>query len=270
MLNHNYKNKVAVITGGGGTLGGAMAKGLALEGIKVVLIGRTLSSLQIKSEDINNLGGEAIAMAADVLDLEKLKDVKKAILNKWGRIDILVNAAGGNLKGATIMPEDNFFDINTNDFNSVTDLNLNGTLLPTIAFGSEIVKQKNGNIINISSITAQHVLTRVVGYSAAKAAIENFTKWLAIEMAQKHSNNTRVNAIAPGFFIGNQNKSLLLNNDGSLTERGKTIVKNTPMKRFGEPEELVSTLLWLCSDSSSFVNGIVVPVDGGFSAFSGV
>lgn len=270
MLQHNYNNKVAVITGGGGVLGSEMAKGLAQEGIKVVLIGRTNSSLQIKVDEINSSGGQAIGLIADVLDKEQLKSAKNSILQKWGKIDILVNAAGGNIKGAIIMPDESFFNMNIDDFDAVSKLNINGTLLPTLVFGEEIAKQNNGNIINISSIAAQQVLTRVVGYSASKAAIENFTKWLAVEMAHKISNNLRVNAIAPGFFIGNQNKSLLLNEDSSLTERGKTIITNTPMKRFGEPEELVSTLLWLCSDASSFVNGIVVHVDGGFSAYSGV
>jgi NAD(P)-dependent dehydrogenase (short-subunit alcohol dehydrogenase family) len=160
--------------------------------------------------------------------------------------------------------------MNINDFDAVTDLNLKGTLIPTLVFGKEIAKQPKGSIVNISSIAAQRILTRVVGYSAAKAAVENLTKWLAVEMAMKLSSNLRVNAIAPGFFIGKQNKALLLKDDDSLTERGKAIIANTPMKRFGEPDELVSTVLWLCSDASSFVNGIVVPVDGGFNAFSGV
>lgn len=270
MLQHNYNNKVAVITGGGGVLGSEMAKGLAQEGIKVVLIGRTNSSLQIKVDEINSSGGQAISLIADVLDKEQLKSAKNSILKKWGKIDILVNAAGGNIKGAVIMPDESFFNMNIDDFDAVSKLNINGTLLPTLVFGEEIAKQINGNIINISSIAAHQVLTKIVGYSASKAAIENFTKWLAVEMAHKIPNNLRVNAISPGFFIGNQNKSLLLNEDNSLTERGKTIIANTPMKRFGEPEELVSTLLWLCSDASSFVNGIVVHVDGGFSAFSGV
>lgn len=270
MINHNFKDKVAVITGGAGALGGAMAKGLALEGVRVAILGRTFSSVQIKVDEINALGAQAIGLVTDVLDQKKLEVTRDQILQKWGRIDILINAAGGNIKGATIMPDESFFDMNIDEFDKVTNLNFKGTILPTMVFGKEISKQPTGSIINISSIAAQQSLTRVVGYAASKAAIENFTKWLAVEMAQKQSKNTRVNAIAPGFFIGKQNRAMLLNEDGSYTERGKSIITNTPMKRFGEAEELISTVLWLCSDASSFVTGIVVNVDGGFSAFSGV
>lgn len=270
MHKHNYKDKVAIITGGSGVLGSAMAKGLALEGIKVAILGRTATTIQIIVDEINELGGQAIGLVADVLDHKKLESARKKVVQKWGSIDILVNAAGGNIRGAIIMPEDDFFDMNMDDFDAVTNLNLKGTLLPTLVFGKEMARQQKGSIVNISSIAAQQALTRVVGYSASKAAIENFTKWLAVEMAQKQSAKIRVNAIAPGFFIGEQNRNLLLNSDDSLTERGKTIIANTPMKRFGEAEELLSTLLFLCSDASSFVTGIVVPVDGGFGAFSGV
>jgi NAD(P)-dependent dehydrogenase (short-subunit alcohol dehydrogenase family) len=270
MLKNNYKDKVAIITGGSGALGFAMAKGLALEGVKVALLGRTENTVQSKADEINAMGGQAMALIGDVLDYQVMEIAKNKVLERWGKIDVLINAAGGNIKGATIQPEDSFFDMDIDDFDSVTNLNLKGTLVPTLVFGKEIAKQAHGNIINISSIAAQQVLTRFDGYSASKAAVENFTKWLAVEMAQKLSTNLRVNAIAPGFFLGQQNKSLLLNEDGSLTERGKTIIANTPMKRFGKAEELVSTVLWLTSDASSFVTGIVVHVDGGFSAFSGV
>jgi len=270
MLQNNYTGKVAVITGGSGVLGFAIAKGLAFEGIKVAILGRTEETVQAKVDEIAALGGEAIGLKANILDLKELEEAKLKVIDKWGKIDILLNAAGGNIKGATIMPEDSFFNMDINELDEVTNLNLKGTILPTLVFGKEIAKQAKGSIINISSIAAQQILTRVVGYSASKAAVENFTKWLAVELAQKLSTHIRVNAIAPGFFIGKQNQDLLLNTDGSLTERGKTIIANTPMKRFGEPEELVSTALWLCSDASSFVNGIVVHVDGGFSAFSGV
>ncbi len=269
-MTTNLKNKIAIITGGAGALGGAMAKGLALEGVKVAILGRTKSSVKTKVEEIKAIGGEAIGLIADVLNRNELEIARQEVIKKWGSIDILVNAAGGNMKGATIMPEDSFFDMNMDDFDAVTKLNLQGTVLPTMVFGEQMAKQKKGSIINISSMAAQQALTRVVGYSTSKASIDIFTKWLAVEMAQKHSEKIRVNAIAPGFFIGEQNRRLLLNEDSSLTERGKTIVANTPMKRFGNAEELLSTLLWLCDDNSSFVTGIVVPVDGGFSAFSGV
>ncbi len=266
----NLKNKVAIITGGAGALGGAMALGLAKQEVKVAILGRTEKTIQTKVDKIKAVGGDAIGIVADVLNREQLETARQEILQQWGKIDILVNAAGGNMKGATIMPEDSFFDMNLDDFDAVTKLNLKGTVLPTIVFGKQMAKQGEGNVINISSMAAQQALTRVVGYSTSKASIDIFTKWLAVEMAQKHSEKIRVNAIAPGFFIGEQNRRLLLNEDGSLTARGNTIVNNTPMKRFGKAEELLSTLYWLCDDNSSFITGIVVPVDGGFSAFSGV
>ena len=172
--------------------------------------------------------------------------------------------------GATVMPHQSIFDISVDQFRKVSDLNLLGTVIPSIAFAKPMVEQGKGCIVNISSMAAQLPLTRVVGYSASKAAIDNFTRWLMVELANKYGETIRVNAIAPGFFIADQNRSLLLQEDGALTARGETIIGQTPMKRFGEPEELISTLLWLCDDKSSFVNGIVVPVDGGFSAFSGV
>jgi len=270
MIKNNFRGKVAIITGGAGALGFAMARSLADEGVKVALLGRTENTLEAKVNELHALGGHAMCLTANVLNSDDLNVAKAKVLQNWGRIDVLINAAGGNLRGATIMPEESFFDMDINAFDSVTELNLKGTVLPTLVFGKEIAKQPTGCIINISSIAASQVLTRVIGYSAAKAAIESFTKWMAVEMAQKLSNNIRVNAIAPGFFIGKQNKHMLLNEDGTLTERGKKIIDNTPMKRFGEVDELASTVLWLCSDTSSFVNGIVVPVDGGFSAFSGV
>ncbi len=266
----NLKNKVAIITGGAGALGGTMAVGLAKQGVKVAILGRTEKTIQIKIAEIKAIGGEAMGLIADVLNRKQLENACDKVMQLWGKIDILVNAAGGNIKGATIMPEDSFFDMNLDDFDSVTKLNLKGTVLPTIVFGKQMAKQGKGNIINISSMAAQQALTRVVGYSTSKASIDIFTKWLAVEMAQKHSEKIRVNAIAPGFFIGEQNRSLLLNEDGSLTARGNTIVSNTPMKRFGEAKEVLSTLYWLCDDDSSFITGIVVPIDGGFSAFSGV
>lgn len=262
--------KVAVITGGAGVLGGAMATGLAEAGAKVGILSRTASKVEAKVDEINAAGGEALALVADVLEEEQLRAAQIKVLEKWGRIDILINAAGGNMKGATITPEQSIFDLSISDFDKVTALNLKGTVLPSMIFTKTMAAQKKGCIINISSMAAQQAITRVVGYSASKAAIDNFTKWMSVEMALKFGEGVRVNAIAPGFFIGEQNRRLLLNEDGSLTQRGQTIISQTPAKRFGEPEELTSTVLWLCSDASSFISGIVVPVDGGFSAFSGV
>ena len=187
-----------------------------------------------------------------------------------GRIDVLINAVGGNLPGATIPDHQSIFDLQESDFDQVIDLNLKGTVLPSMVFGKTMSEQGSGAIVNYSSMAVDRVITRVVGYSAAKAAMENFTRWMAVEMALKFGDGIRVNAIAPGFFIGKQNKALLLNEDGSLTERGQKIINNTPMKRFGNPEELSGAIHFLCSDSASFVTGVVLPVDGGFNAYSGV
>jgi NAD(P)-dependent dehydrogenase (short-subunit alcohol dehydrogenase family) len=266
----SLKDKVAVITGGAGVLGSAMAKGLTDAGAKVCIISRTKSKIDLVTNQLNEGGGESIGIPTDVLNRSELESAREHILNHWGKIDILVNCAGGNMKGATIMPDQQFFDVSMDDFDKVTDLNLKGTVLPSVVFGESIAAQKHGSIVNISSMAASQAITRILGYSASKAAVDNFTKWLAVELANKHGEGIRVNAIAPGFFIAEQNRRLLLNDDNTLTSRGQTIVNETPMKRFGKPEELVSTLLWLCSDASSFVTGIIVPVDGGFSAFSGV
>ncbi|MDW3646691.1 MAG: SDR family oxidoreductase [Bacteroidia bacterium] len=263
-------SKTAIVTGGAGVLGGAMANGLALAGAKVGILGRNIEKIQAKVGEIESLGGKALGLKADVLDRKELEQARDKLLDHWGGVDILVNAAGGNMKGATIMPEQDIFDLSMDDFSRVTDLNLKGTLLPSLVFGKSMAEKKAGSIVNISSMAAQQALTRVVGYSASKAAIDNLTKWMAVEMAHKFGPKLRVNAIAPGFFIGEQNRKLLLQEDGSLTARGKNIIEQTPMRRFGEPEELISTLVWLCDDATSFVSGIIVPVDGGFSAFSGV
>lgn len=270
MIIKDLKNKVAIITGGNGVLGGAMAQGLADKGVKVGILGRSEHTVNKRVETIEEAGRKAIALVADVLDKESLEQAKAKILTAWGRIDILINAAGGNMKGATIGPDQNFFDLSMDDLEKVNNLNFQGTVLPTYVFAKSMTEHKKGSVINISSMAAQQAITRVMGYSAAKAAVDNFTKWLAVEMAQKYGDGIRVNAIAPGFFIGEQNRDLLLNTDGSLTGRGETIVANTPMKRFGKAEELQGVANWLASDSASFVTGIVVPVDGGFSAFSGV
>jgi NAD(P)-dependent dehydrogenase (short-subunit alcohol dehydrogenase family) len=200
----------------------------------------------------------------------ELNKVKETVLSQYDTIDVLINAVGGNLPGAVIPDDKSVFDLSERDFDQVVDLNLKGTLLPSLVFGEPMSKSGKGSIINYSSMAVDRVITRVLGYSAAKAAMENFTKWMAVEMALKFGDGIRVNAIAPGFFIGKQNRALLLNEDGSLTERGEKIIRNTPMKRFGEAEELNGPIHFLCSDSASFVTGIVLPVDGGFSAFSGV
>jgi NAD(P)-dependent dehydrogenase (short-subunit alcohol dehydrogenase family) len=262
--------KVAIVTGGTGVLGGAMARGLAAAGARVGILGRRAEKARQVVNEIEEGGGEAMDLPADVLDQTQLASARDAVLGRWGCIDILVNAAGGNVGGATVTPDTTYFDLSFAALDQVIALNLMGTLLPCQVFGKVIAQRGQGCMVNISSMAAQRTITRVVGYAAAKAAVDNFTRWLSVEMAQKHGPGVRVNAIAPGFFIGEQNRALLLNSDGSLTERGKLILEHTPMGRFGEPDELMGTLLWLCSDATRFVTGIVVPVDGGFSAFSGV
>lgn len=263
----NIEGKTAVITGGTGVLGSVMAQGLAEAGVRVVVIGRRKQVGEQLVSSIRGKDKEIIFVEADVLDATKLQKANEIILQKYGTIDILVNAAGGNLPGAVVMPDKTFFDLDMTEFQNVVDLNLIGTVLPTQIFSRHMATQRKGIIINIASMTSFRPLTRVVGYSAAKAAIMNFTEWLAVEMVKKFGNDLRVNAIAPGFFLTEQNRNLLTNPDGTYTARGEAVIRQTPYGRFGQPEELVGTLIWLCSDASKFVNGVTVPVDGGFNVF---
>jgi len=264
------KGKVAAITGGNGTLGKAFAKGLVEQGVRVFTLNRNEDSSRTMISEFEKEGLKIEAVQCDVLNEASVEKAVDEVLEKAGRVDILINGAGGNMPGATVTPDQTVFDISIDQFRKVTDLNLLGTLIPTIAFTKPMVKQGKGCIINISSMSAFSPLTRVVGYSASKAAINNFTQWMAVELANKYGDGIRVNAIAPGFFVAKQNRALLLKEDGSLTSRGETIISQTPMKKFGKPDDLISTLLWLCDDKSSFITGIIVPVDGGYSAFSGV
>jgi NAD(P)-dependent dehydrogenase (short-subunit alcohol dehydrogenase family) len=262
--------KTALITGGTGVLGTAMAKGLADAGANTVILGRRKESGDELVKSIRGQGSRSMFVKADVLNATDLLAARETVLKEFGTIDILVNAAGGNLPGAVIMPEQNFFDLKMDEFEKVVDLNLTGTVLPSKIFGEEMAKRKKGVIINIASMASLRPITRVVGYSASKAAVDNFTHWLAIEMAKKFGEGIRVNAIAPGFFITEQNRKLLTNPDGTYTLRGESAIRQTPFGRFGLPEELVGTLIWLCSDASKFVTGVTVPVDGGFNVFCGV
>ena len=266
----DIKGKVAVVTGGSGTLGGSISKYLAASGVKVAVIGRTQENVDLRLSKIIQAGGTGIGLVVDVLNIEELKTAKETIINKWGRIDILINTAGGNLPGATLTEKQTVFDMKIKDFNKVTDLNLNGTVYPCLVFGEVMSEQKSGSIINISSMATMSSITRVPGYSVAKSGVEIFTKWLAMEMATKFSDKIRVNAIAPGFFISTQNEKVLINPDGSYTERSQKVIAKTPMKRFGDITELNGSVHFLCSDAASFVTGTIVPVDGGFSSFSGV
>jgi NAD(P)-dependent dehydrogenase (short-subunit alcohol dehydrogenase family) len=262
--------QVAVVTGGTGVLGGALAHGLARAGARVAVLGRRTAQGEAVAASIATQGGEAMALTADVLDREQLIAARETLLAAWARVDILVNAAGGHIPAAYIGPGQTFFDVSHTVLEQVVDLNLHGTLLPCQIFGAAMAAQGQGAIINISSMASQRALTRALGYGAAKAAIDNVTRWLAVELARSYGDGLRVNAIAPGFFLGEQNRALLQNSDGTPTERGRAIIQLTPAGRFGEPEELISTAVWLCSPGARFVNGVVVAVDGGFSAFSGV
>lgn len=266
----SLQDRVAIVTGGTGVLGGAMAHGLAAAGAKVAILGRRAEQAATVAAAIEADGGQAMPLPADVLDLDQLTAARQAVLQKWGRIDILINAAGGNTADATVFNQVTFFNLQQSAIQKMLDLNFMGSILPSQVFGEAMAEAKRGVIINISSMASVRTLTRVIGYAAAKAAIDNFTRWLSIEMALKYGEGLRVNAIAPGFFVGEQNRAFLLQADGTLTPRGQSIVDHTPMKRFGEPEELIGTAVWLCGDGARFVTGIVVPVDGGFSTYSGV
>ncbi len=262
--------KTAVITGGTGILGGEMVRGLAQAGSRTVIMGRNKANGERLQNELRDAGQEALFVAADVLDEKQLLQAKETILATYGSIDILVNSAGGNMSGAVIMPQQSFFDLDMDAFAKVVDLNLTGTVLPTKVLCDDMTKRGKGVIINIASMASFRPITRVVGYGAAKSGIMNFTGWLAIEFARKFGEGVRVNGIAPGFFVTEQNRSLLTNPDGSYTPRGADVIRNTPFGRFGEPDELVGTLLWLCSDASRFVTGVTIPVDGGFNVYCGV
>jgi NAD(P)-dependent dehydrogenase (short-subunit alcohol dehydrogenase family) len=266
----NLKGKIVVLTGGAGVLAGEMANGFLGSGSTVVLLDINEENLNMKVDALRKINKNVTGLKCNVLNKENIESVRKTILNKYSRIDVLINAAGGNMPGATIGLNQNIFDLEFDQFKKVTDLNLNGTVLPTLIFGKAMAEQKSGSIINISSMAVSRAITRVVGYSAAKAAIDNFTRWMAVELSSKFGCGIRVNAIAPGFLLTEQNRTLLTNEDGSLTERGKTIINLTPFKRFGEPEELIGPVLFLASEASKFITGTVIPIDGGFSAFSGV
>lgn len=270
MNEFDLTERVVVVTGGTGVLGGAMARGLARAGARVAILGRREEVAEEVAAEITAAGGAAVATPADVLEPDSLEAARTALLERWGRVDALVNAAGGNRADATVVGDRTLFDLSPDAFRKVVDLNLTGTLLPTQIFGEAMVERGRGSVINISSMTAQKPLTRVIGYGAAKAGVDNITRWLAVHVAQRYGEGLRVNAIAPGFFIGEQNRDLLLRDDGSPSARGQQILDHTPMGRFGDPDDLVGTAVWLASDASRFVTGTVVPVDGGYSAFGGV
>ncbi|MFT5144532.1 MAG: NAD(P)-dependent dehydrogenase (short-subunit alcohol dehydrogenase family) [Rhodothermales bacterium] len=267
----DISGRVAVVTGGYGVLGSSMAKALAKAGAHLVILGRNGSKASRFAESLAaDYGVEAMGVAADVTNRESVADAADLVNKRFDGLDILVNGAGGNRPAATIGPDDSVFQADLEAFSDVISLNLMGTVIPSVEFGRLMAHTGKGSIVNISSVAAETPVSRVGGYGAAKASVDHFTRWLAVELASKHGGGLRVNAIRPGFFIADQNRALLLEADGTPTKRGKTILSHTPMGRFGEPEELTGALLWLVSDASRFVTGTVVTVDGGFGAQRGV
>ncbi len=264
----DIKDNVTVITGGTGVLGRTIARYLALNGARVVILGRKEEVGNGIVADIIKEGGDACFMKTDVMSADAVQENCDAVMAKYGRVDTLLNAAGGNMPGATIAPDKNFFDLKVGDFQKVLELNLTGTVIPTQVFLKPMVSQGKGSIINFSSMAAFRPMTRVCGYAAAKAGISNFTAYMATECAKKFGEGIRVNAIAPGFFITEQNRALLTNPDGSYTQRGQDVIRQTPFGRMGDPEELCGTIHYLMSDAAKFVTGTVAVVDGGFNAFA--
>ncbi|MCD8739268.1 SDR family oxidoreductase [Mucilaginibacter roseus] len=266
----SLKNKVVIVTGGTGVLGEAFINGIVDAGGAVAILGRNQAVAEQRAADVNNRGGRAIALVADVLNEESLIAARGKVLKAFGRIDGLVNGAGGNKPAGVIDPAADIFKLDMNGLRDVMDLNLWGSMLPTQVFGEAMATGGQGSIVNISSMASQTVISKVLGYTLAKTAIDAYTRWFAVEMAARYGDKLRMNALAPGFFITEQNRNLLTQPDGSFTQRGLSVIRQTPFKRFGDPDELVGALIWLLSDASKFVTGTVVNVDGGFAVNSGV
>jgi len=266
----SLEDKSIVVTGGTGVLGKAFIEAISQAGGNVGVLGRKKVVAEERAHQIEEAGGKAIALIADINDEGQLAAARDVMLSKFGKIDGLVNGAGGNIPEAIIEPDDDIFSLDLAALDKAVKLNLWGTILSTQIFGRSIAKNDHGSIVNISSLSSERALTKVLGYSLGKAAVDCYTKWMAVELANRYGDALRMNAIMPGFFLTEQNRSLLTNNDGSYTDRGKLIVQHTPFKRMGDAAELKGTLVWLLSDASKFVNGTIITVDGGFSAFSGV
>jgi len=266
----SLQDKVIVVTGGTGILGKAFIEGIVSFGGTAVIVGRNEEEGNKRATEINANGGKALFIKGNVLDEKDMEKVRDITLEKFGSIDGLVNGAGGNMPQGVIQPDQDVFDMNIDGLRQVLDLNLMGTIIPTKIIGSAMAKQNGGSIVNISSVSAKQVITKVLGYSIGKAGVDCFTKWMAVETAKRHGDKIRINSIMPGFFLTEQNRTLLTNPDGSYTERGTLVIKKTPDNRMGKPDELIGALIYLLSDASKFVNGTDIGVDGGFVAFGGV
>ncbi|WP_114779366.1 SDR family oxidoreductase [Botryobacter ruber] len=266
----SLKDKVIVVTGGTGILGGAFIEGIVEAGGAVGILGRNEAVATERAEAINKSGGKAVALVADVLHEEQLEQAKQKMLDTFGRIDGLVNGAGGNMPAGVLEPEDDIFSMNLAGMKKVMDINLWGTVVPTQIFGEAIAKTGNGSIVNISSMNSKRAITKVLGYNMGKAGVDYYTQWFAVELANRYGDQIRMNSIAPGFFLTEQNRDLLTTPEGGYTDRGGLVIRQTPFKRFGNPDELKGALVWLLSDASRFVTGATINVDGGFSVFGGV
>ncbi len=262
--------KVIVVTGGTGILGNSFVKGIAEAGGTVGILGRNETVANERADAINKNGGKALALVADALNKEQLIAAKNLLLNTFGRIDGLVNGAGGNMPEGVLQPDEDIFSMNLDGMKKVMELNLWGTVLPTQVFGEAMAKTGKGSIVNISSMNSKRAVTKVLGYNMGKAAMDCYNQWFAVELANRYGDAIRMNALAPGFFLTEQNRNLLTKPEGGYTPRGESVIRNTPFKRFGHPDELIGALVWLLSDASAFVTGSMICVDGGFSVFSGV
>ena len=270
MDSFSLQNKVVVVTGGTGILGDAFVNAIAEAGGAVGIMGRKKEVAEQRAAVINGRGGKALTLVADVTNEAQLVEAKKKMLDQFGKIDGLVNGAGGNMPDGVLQPEDNIFQMNMDGMKKVLDLNVWGTLLPTQIFGEAMAANGSGSIVNISSMNSKRAITKVLGYNMGKAAVDCYTQWFAVELANRYGDKIRMNALAPGFFLTEQNRNLLTTPDGGYTERGEKVIRQTPFKRFGHPDELKGALVWLLSDASQFVTGAMINVDGGFSIFGGV
>ncbi len=270
MEQFSLKDKVIVVTGGTGILGNAFVDAIVAAGGSVGVLGRKAEVAEERARAINDAGGQAIALVADVLKEDQLQSAKQKILDHFGHVDGLVNAAGGNMPAGVLSPGEDIFSMNMEGMRQVMDINLWGTLLPTQVFGSAIADSGRGSIVNISSMNSKRAITKVLGYNMGKAAVDCYTQWFAVELANRYGDRIRMNALAPGFFLTEQNRNLLTKPGGGFTDRGELVIRQTPFKRFGKPDELKGALVWLLSDASQFVTGAMICVDGGFSVFGGV